>query len=479
MGRCAELAIAALFIALPLPAFAQESQSLAQQARNPFADLVNLQFFYDANLGVAPANNTQQVLTVQPLIPFDLNSDWIVVTRTILPLITQPGSSPGERWVHGLGDTQVTALVSPSRVDSLDWGIGAALQLPTAASEPLGQGKWGAGPAAGVQWTGKQWTLSVLALNIWSFAGDSNRPSVNEMQLQPTATYNFQSHPDRYLSFAPTITADWTARGDERWTVPLSLAIGQLFKFGHQSVNLQAAAYYNVIAPSGSAQWTLELLAQFLFPETTIDSGQVKQQQLGAHRARERERGLGAEGNAVAGAQLIALNVGNTAGDVQPAVAIRRERMADCLLGLQVRHQQARILVNLERAIRAIAISDDLEAIAPLRARKLPLLVARLDAEHFRHEPHLQEVHGLCGAVIELAVRDAAAGRHALHLARTNHRRRSEAVAMRERAGHHVGDDLHVAMTVLGKAAARDHAIVIDDAQAAKPHVVWVSVFAK
>ena len=267
------LATAAFFAALPLSGSAQEAQSLAKQAKNPFADLVNLQFFYDANLGVAPANNTQQLLTVQPLIPFDLNSDWIVLTRTILPLITQPGSSPGERWVHGVGDTQFTALVSPSRVDSLDWGVGTALQLPTAASEPLGQGKWGAGPAAGVQWAGKQWTLSALALNIWSFAGDSNRPSVNEMQLQPAVTYNFQGHPDRYLSFAPTITANWIARGDERWTVPVSLAIGQLFKFGHQSVNLQAAAYYNVIAPSGSAQWTLELLAQFLFPENQPAQG--------------------------------------------------------------------------------------------------------------------------------------------------------------------------------------------------------------
>jgi hypothetical protein len=147
------------------------------------------------------------------------------------------------------------------------------LQLPTAASQPLGQGKWGAGPAAGIQWTGKQWTLSILALNIWSFAGDSNRPSVNEVQLQPAVDYSFRNHPDRYLSFSPTITGNWVARGNERWTVPVSLAIGQLFKFGHQSVNLQAAAYYNVIAPSGSAQWTLELLAQFLLPEKPANQG--------------------------------------------------------------------------------------------------------------------------------------------------------------------------------------------------------------
>ena len=189
------LSTAALFTALALPAIAQETRSLAREAKNPFADLVNLQFFYDANLGVAPANNTQQVLTVQPLVPFHLSSDWIVVTRTVLPFITQPGPAPGDEWSRGMGDTQFTALVSPARVGSVDWGIGTALQLPTATSEPLGQGKWGAGPAAGMQWTGKQWTLSALVLNIWSFAGDASRPSVNEMQLQPTVTYNLPGPP--------------------------------------------------------------------------------------------------------------------------------------------------------------------------------------------------------------------------------------------------------------------------------------------
>jgi len=88
-GALRRLATAALFAAVALSASAQEAQSLAQQAKNPFADLVNLQFFYDANLGVAPANNTQQALTVEPLVPLHLNSDWIIVTRTSLQL-TQP-----------------------------------------------------------------------------------------------------------------------------------------------------------------------------------------------------------------------------------------------------------------------------------------------------------------------------------------------------------------------------------------------------
>jgi hypothetical protein len=261
------IARAVLFAALASPAIAQDAQLSAKDALNPFADLINFQFFYDANLGVAPANNTQQVLTIQPLIPVHLNSDWIIITRTTLPLIAQPGLAPGEPWIRGPGDTQFAAVLSPARVDSLDWGVGGALQLPTATNDALGQGKWGAGPAAGIQWSGKQWTLGTVVLNIWSFAGNANRPAVNQMQLQPTVNYTFRDNPNRYLSFSPTITANWEASGDERWTVPVSLGIGQLLKFGRQSVNLQATAYYNVVTPPGSSHWTLEALVQFMFPE--------------------------------------------------------------------------------------------------------------------------------------------------------------------------------------------------------------------
>lgn len=260
-------AIAVILTVSALPALAQEAPGLVKEAKNPFADLINLQFFYDVYPGVAPANNTQQVLTIQPLIPIHLNSDWIIITRTILPIIEQPGAAPGQDWIRGPGDTQFAAFLSPSRVGSLDWGVGPVFQLPTASNDALGQGKWGAGPGAGVQWTGTQWTLGAVLLNIWSFAGDSNRPPVNEMQLEPTVNYTFRDNPNRYLSFSPTITANWEASGDERWTVPVSLGLGQLFKLGHQSINVQGTAYYNVVAPPGSSRWTLEVLVQFLFPQ--------------------------------------------------------------------------------------------------------------------------------------------------------------------------------------------------------------------
>jgi hypothetical protein len=197
-----------------------------------------------------------------------LNSDWIIITRTKLPLIEQPGAAPGQGWIRGPGDTQFLSVLSPARVGNLDWGIGSVLQLPTATNDALGQGKWAAGPAGGIQWSDEQWQVELVIFNIWSFAGDVNRRAVNQLQLEPSVNYTLRDNPNRYLTFSPTITADWEASGDERWTVPISLGIGQLLKFGHQPVNLQVSAYYNVVTPPGTGRWTLELLVRFLYPQS-------------------------------------------------------------------------------------------------------------------------------------------------------------------------------------------------------------------
>jgi hypothetical protein len=264
---CNRFGFAVLLAALASSAHAQDAQSLVREAKNPLANLVNVQFFYDALLNVGPDRNTQDTVTIQPVIPFVLNDNWSVITRTVLPLISQPAAAPGETSTRGVGDTQFAAFLSPARTGKLVWGVGPVIQIPSASNAVLGQGKWGLGPAAAAQWSGDTWTFGALINNIWSIAGSSNRAVVNQMQLEPEINYTFKDNPNRYLSFSPTITANWEASGSGRWTVPVSLGLGQLVKFGKQSVNLQATAYYNVVAPPGAGNWTLELLVQLLFPQ--------------------------------------------------------------------------------------------------------------------------------------------------------------------------------------------------------------------
>ena len=88
------------------------------------------------------------------------------------------------------------------------------------------------------------------------------------MLLQPFVNYNVPGHPGLYLTSSPIITANWNStRSSDRWTVPVGGGIGQIMRWGHQAVNLQAAAYYNVDKPEFGSNWNMRLQVQFLFPK--------------------------------------------------------------------------------------------------------------------------------------------------------------------------------------------------------------------
>ena len=230
--------------------------------------MISLPFQNNVNFDVGPLQKTQNVLNIQPVLPFSLNAEWNLITRTILPVISQPAFAPGQDRENGIGDIQFSAFLSPKQaVDGWVWGVGAIAQLDTASDDRLGQGVWGLGPTAVALHLGKTWVYGALINNVWSVSEDEGRRRVNQMLLQPFLNYNFANAPGRYLTFAPVITADWEADSGQKWVVPLGLGIGQIMRFGKQPVNLQASAYYNVERPDNAAQWQLRLQMQFLFPK--------------------------------------------------------------------------------------------------------------------------------------------------------------------------------------------------------------------
>lgn len=266
-GWCARLAALACSAALPVGALAADVSDLARAAQNPVASMISLPFQYNANLNVGPAKRTQHVLNIQPVIPIGLSDDWNLITRTIVPLVSTP--APGNDRTDGIGDVQLSLFLTPARTAAWIWGAGLIAQAPTASDDVLGQGKWALGPTAVMLHITKEspWAYGMLFNNLWSVGGDSDRPDVNQMLIQPFVNYNFPNSPGRYLSFSPITTANWKAASGQKWTVPLGLSIGQVMKFGAQPVNLQAGVYYNVERPTGTPNWNIRLQLQFMFPK--------------------------------------------------------------------------------------------------------------------------------------------------------------------------------------------------------------------
>jgi hypothetical protein len=241
-----------------------EIAELARAAQNPVASMISLPFQSNTDFNFGPLDKTQSVLNVQPVIPFDVNDNWNLITRTIVPIVSMPGLIPGQERETGIGDTVFTAFLSPKKSGKWIWGAGAAALIPTNTDTRLGPDEWGLGPSVVALTMPGKWVVGGIANNIWS-VGEESGNKVNLMTIQPFVNYNMDG--GWFLAFAPIITANWEAPDNQQWTVPLGGGFGRIFRIGKQPINASIQYYYNVEKPDFVGDTNLRLVWQFMFPK--------------------------------------------------------------------------------------------------------------------------------------------------------------------------------------------------------------------
>jgi len=267
MRTTATLAIVAATVACQVPASANESeQQLAQQLANPVAALISVPLQLNFNSNIGPVDDGEQwVLNVQPVIPFSLNDDWNLISRTILPIVDQRDIFPGAGSQTGLGDTVQSVFFSPAAptAGGWIWGVGPVLLLPTGTDDLLTTDKWGAGPTAVALRQQGPWTVGMLVNHLWSFAGESDRRDVNASFMQPFLSY---TTPTAWTySLQTESTYDWEGDGD--WQVPIRVGASKVTRFGRQLVSLGGAVNYWLESPdSGPEGWGFRFTLTLLFP---------------------------------------------------------------------------------------------------------------------------------------------------------------------------------------------------------------------
>ena len=258
-------------LAICFPAQAEEESELAKQTQNPVADLISIPFQNNMNFGLEPNHRTQNVLNIQPVIPLNLNKDWNLITRTIMPIIKQPDLRTTSDDTWGLGDINMSLFISPAKGEGLIWGLGPVLQFPTGTDEVLSSRKWAAGPAGVGLFMHGPWVIGLLANNLWSYAGNNDRKDVSQFLAQYFVNYNL---PDAwYLTSSPIITANWEAEGKgNKWTVPVGGGFGKVFRIGKLPFNGNVSAFANVVRPDAGPDWTFRIQLALLLPKSLFSN---------------------------------------------------------------------------------------------------------------------------------------------------------------------------------------------------------------
>ncbi|MFV0238372.1 MAG: neuromedin U [Flavobacteriales bacterium] len=246
---------------LPIIALAQkqtnEGSDLANKIQNPVAELISVPFQNNIDFGDRNTNT----LNIQPVLPFKINEKWNLITRTIIPVISSP--TEFDNRTNGIGNITLSTLLTPANSSNFIWGVGPSFMFPS-FTNGLGYEKLGIAPSLVGIYQKNGWTYGTILQNFFGISGPSDATDLNLFYSQVFITKNLKN--GWYINSSPIITANWEAKSDQTWSIPLGAGTGKLFTLGKIPVNAQIGAYKYLEHPTG-ADWQLRGQIVLLFPK--------------------------------------------------------------------------------------------------------------------------------------------------------------------------------------------------------------------
>jgi hypothetical protein len=203
---------------------------------------------FDYHIGPGEDGHRTTV-SFQPTVPLHLGEFWNVVSRSNIPVIYQEEIKPGAGSQYGFGDLTEAlylAKVQPGPRGWV-WGAGPIIQIPIGTEDLLTNEKFSLGPSAAFVKQQDDFTYGLIASQLWSIGGSSQRPGVNVGLYSPFVTYRSENLWN--LTLQVPVTYDFNGH---QWTVPVLLEADKLVSFRQIPITISFGVRYWAEGPTSS-----------------------------------------------------------------------------------------------------------------------------------------------------------------------------------------------------------------------------------
>ena len=242
---------------------ADEEEKAAKKLTSPFSSIKSLpiQFNYHRSLGFED-DGEKWTANLQPIVPFELNNDWKLITHTTIPLVSQAKIFPGAGTQNGIGDIILNAWATPTLRSKDGWKLGAGPVFFIPSGSEVSTNKWGIGPSAIAIKRQGSWTYGGYGNHIWSVGGsDKIVDRINTTYLQPFVSYvTLEAYTVSILSES---TYNWK---NDQLSIPVFGMVSKMTKIGNQLILLGGGvSYWAKSVDNGPEGWGARLLVTFVF----------------------------------------------------------------------------------------------------------------------------------------------------------------------------------------------------------------------
>ena len=103
----------------------ERAADLAKKLANPVARLISVPFQNNTDIGIGSLNGTRNIINIQPVIPISISKNLNLITRVILPVISQYNITGLGTRESGLGDVALSGFLGPAQTKhGITWGAG-------------------------------------------------------------------------------------------------------------------------------------------------------------------------------------------------------------------------------------------------------------------------------------------------------------------------------------------------------------------